>query len=93
MAAEFRSYQAWRERYAPPIIRMRGPFIAAVDQATRYGRQIGDIDAQHAWLSGGHYTLIEHRSQIWEAWCHFVNQFNSNVREVLTRTFWSAYYA
>lgn len=68
----------WRERYM-----RRGPFVAAADQAVRYGRQMAVLNPQST-----------HDAQrIFNAWLAFISQFRGNVREVLTRTFWEAFYA
>jgi len=78
------SYVPWRERYAPPIIRMRGSFVAAADQAARYGRQCAELNAMEHERSFG---------AVFDAWLAFLSQFNSSLREVLSRTFWQAYNA
>lgn len=98
---ELRTYQPWRERYAAPIIRRPNPFIAAADQVMRYGRQLSNIDwnlrMSAAVEQGGNIDAeIFQRSgymAVWEAYENFIAQFDGNVREVLTRTFWQAYHA
>jgi hypothetical protein len=80
--SEFPTYSAWRERYAPPIIRMRGMLVAAVDQATRYGRQAAQLN------------VPEHEadlSRVIDAWLAFLGQFSGTTRDVVSRTFWYAY--
>ena len=79
--ANFKTYTTWRQRYAPPIVRMKGSFVCAADQVTRYARQLADMnDASHASFHA-----------VWEAFWQFIEQFDGNNREVLTRTFWRAY--
>lgn len=78
---------------------MSKAFTAAAEQVTRYGRQLsfidwnlrmqanerGDIDAETLQNSG--------YMGVWKAYQTFIAQFNSSVSEVLTRTFWQAYYS
>lgn len=78
------TYTPWRERYAPPIVRMKGAFVAAADQATRYGRQC-------AMLNTAQYE--REFIQVFDAWLMFLGQFRQDLREVLSRTFWQAYNA
>jgi hypothetical protein len=59
-----------------------GWFSQAAEQATRYGWQLAYLNIQFA---------EENFGAVWEAWIAFIEQFQGNVREVLTRTFWQAY--
>lgn len=81
--AEFRTYTAWQERYAPPSIRKLNPFVAAAEQATRYGRQVAALSP----------FATPDMVNVFAAWQGFIAQFEGNVREVLTRTFWQAYHS
>jgi len=94
----FKAYTAWRDRYAPPVIRIRGSFIAAADQVTRYGRQLGAMDWQIRYGAAGgddpHTALVQvGYFTVWDAFQRFMDQFEGSNREVLTRTFWQAYHS
>lgn len=57
-------------------------FVAAADQATRYGRQCAVLNTEYTERDFG---------RVFDAWLIFLGQFNGQVREVLSRTFWQAY--
>lgn len=59
-----------------------GPFVAAAEQATRYARQIAVLDVNSP-----------DKLRVFNAWQAFISQFSGNNREVLSRTFWQAYYS
>ena len=99
---QFPAYVSWRERYAPPIVRMKGAFLAGADQATHYARQLAWLDTNIMFTAvdspepdlQSWNRFMENRSAVWRAWLHFIDQFErAMVREVLTRTFWQAYYS
>lgn len=83
---DIRSYIPWRDRFAPPYLRMKGTFVAAADQATRYGRQMASMNTVPTETNGNSL-------RVFYAWQHFISQFEGNTREVLTRTFWQAFYS
>jgi hypothetical protein len=81
----------WSTRFIP---RPKGWVLAAADQVTRYGRQLADIERQMMVLYAGiEHPLWRDRNGVFDAWLAFIGQFHGNNREVLTRTFWQAYYS